>query len=254
MLHLHRILYLQRRASVPGGGERRVRGLADALGARLEVRALRSRWWEPLPGDGGGWDLALKTAERRRGVPPWRLHPDDRDLLEHSPCPVWLLHPTQGGTARSVVAAVGVAGPPDSPGDATVLRTAALLSRRLGAELTVVRPWSRLGNSILASPLRGVSRRRYRRLLRETQTELHEESLRILASRIPLVPADLVVRMGSPETVIRSVARRCDADVLVLGEAGAEALQDRLRGPLPERLFRTVPTALLHTSPGDPRP
>ncbi|HSG49922.1 MAG TPA: universal stress protein [Longimicrobiales bacterium] len=239
------LLFIQRNHATGGRGRRWAQRVADALDASLSVRADGPRPWDPRSALEGPWDLLLKVAEPRRGPLPWRIHPRDRSLLATCPIPVWLLHPAQGGAVSSVLAAVGVSGPADAPEYRRVMRTGALLAQRLGGSLTVVRPWSLLGETILASPLRGVSRERYRGILEETHRE-HEALLeRTLAAEIPETPVTMVVRKGLPETVIRDAGWRCDAEVLVMDPVDARGWGDRILGPLPERLFRGIPCSLL---------
>lgn len=248
------LLFIQRHPAHAGRGLRWARGVADALEASLSVRADGPHPWDPRSVLEGPWDLVLKVAEPRRGPLPWRIHPRDRTLLARCPVPVWLLHPAQSGPVSSVLAAVGVRGPVDTPVDRRVLRTAALLAGRLDAALTVVRPWSLLGESILASPLRGVSQERYRRILEETQAE-HEAALaRTLAAEIPGTPVTTMVRKGLPETVIREGGWRHDAEVLVMDPVDGAGFGERIRGPLPERLFRGIPCSLLLARTSRERP
>ena len=63
-----------------------------------------------------------------------------------------------------------------TPSDATVLRAAVALARDLSGDLHVVRPWSWMGESILASPTRGLSPSRRRALLTSLQAD-HEARL-----------------------------------------------------------------------------
>jgi universal stress protein E len=233
-----------------GRGIRWARSVADVLGASLSVRAEGPGPWDPRSAMEGPWDLLLKVAERRKGLAPWRVHPRDRALIAQCPIPVWLLHPAQAGEISSVLAAVGISGSPDTRGSRRTLRTAALLARRFEAELTIVRPWSFLGESILASPLRGVSRERFRTVVREAQREHRTALSRTLASEIPDFPARTVVQRGPPERIIRAAGWRFEADLLVMDPEDAQGFGGRLRGPLPERLLRTIPCSLLlATSP-----
>lgn len=240
------ILFLQRSHPNAGRGLRWAQDVADRLGATLSVRAgTDPRPWDPRSALEGPWDLLLKVGEPGRGFPPWRLHPVDREFLADAPLPVWLLHPAQGGAVSSVLATVGLSGSADTAADRRVMRNAALLARRLGASLTVVRPWALVGESILASPTRGVSPERYRTILEEAQAEHERDLARTLAAEIPDTPVETVVRKGPAETVIRHAGWRCDAEILVMEGREEPELAARLLGPLPERLFRGIPCSLL---------
>lgn len=220
----------------------RARTVADALGASLSEREWHDLPWEPRSPLEGPWDLLVAAPGPATGWPPWRLHSRARHLLGDSEASVLLLHPVAPARAGSLLA-VATAAPGGTPGP--LLRTAAGLARGLGTELAVVRPWSLVGESILASPLRGVSQERYRSILHEAQSEQEGWLARTLASEIPGASPRTLVRKGPPERVVREAAWELPAGLVVLGNSQPPGLRETVLGSLAERLFRSVPVSVL---------
>ncbi|MGD2069272.1 MAG: hypothetical protein PVI57_11410, partial [Gemmatimonadota bacterium] len=138
----------------------------------------------------GGSDAVVREVERERhdlvvkvaGPERWPggLDPEDRALLRSCPCPLWILDPVQRGILEVVVAAVDVSNGARPGLNTRIVRTAGSLAARTGADLRVVHAWSVPGESILASPLRGVSRPRLRNVVAATRQERRRRLLRLL--------------------------------------------------------------------------
>lgn len=194
--------------------------------------------------EGRGTDLVMKVAEPTPPTLPWRLHPMDRDLLRDPDRPVWLLDPAQGSTLHVVLAAVGLDGSL-GPRDAAVLRTGASLARRLQGDLHVVLPWEFLGSSILASPIRGLSPGRWRKISSEIEEAQQSRLARWVAEVGPGVVASPIVRRGDAPSVIREVAWEVEADVVVAGDTSPGGPDRFILGAPAERLGLAAPCSLL---------
>lgn len=202
-----------------------------------------------------GHDLVFKVA----GPGPWPggLDPDDRALLRSCPCPVWILDPVQGGVLEVVVAAVDVCDGGRPGLSERIVRTAGRLAARAGADLRVIHAWSVPGESILASPLRGVSRPRLRAVVAAAQRERRERVRRLLERAAPEGPVRVSLPKDRPVRAIRREARRCAADVVLVGSATRTGPGAWIFGNVAEALVGHVPGSVLSLPPApedDARP
>lgn len=253
MAPFSRLLYLADPRPDRQEGAAWAREVADLLGGLLSIRRSERGAWEPHSPLEGPWDVLLKVPRPGPRMLPRRLAREDRELLRRAPAPVWFFHPERIAAGLPVLAAVGVGGTLPSPADREVLRTATHLSRRMSSPLVVVRPWSLVGDSILASPRRGLSPGRYRALVSRAAEEHREELGRTVAAEVSGVPVTSLVRKGAAEGVLVDSARRTGAGVVVLDAAAAVDPVHGVFGRLAERLLRRTSSSLFlsRSSPPD---
>lgn len=194
-----------------------------------------------------GHDLVLKVAGPGRW--PAGLDPDDRALLRSCPCPLWILDPVQGALLEVVVAAVDVSGAGRPGLNTRIVRTAASLAALAGADLRVMHAWSVPGESILASPLRGLSRPRFRAVVAATQRERRRRLVRLLERVAPEGSVQVSLPKERPVRAIRREARRYAADVVVVGGATRTGPRAWLLGNVAEALVGHVPGSVLSLPP-----
>jgi universal stress protein E len=244
----------ERRKAITGRWRRGLDGLASmgaARGVEVEVVLVEGDGCEEAVGvvERGGHDLLMTVADPGPFW-PWRLSASDRRLLRRCPCPAWILHPAQGPGLRVLVAAVDVGDGRLSGVDREVVRVAACLSEVSGAQLHVVHAWSLPGETVMASPTRGVGRRRTKRFVAEARRARRRWVERLLALEAPDRPARVVLRKGGTVAAIREVARRREADVVVVGGGDRTGLGAALFGNVAERVVGWVPGSVLAvTSP-----
>lgn len=244
----------QRRNVLVGRWRRGLEGLASLARVRgipVGVRLLEGDRCEAVVRavEEGGHDLLMTVADPGPFW-PWRLSSADRCLLRRNPCPAWILHPAQGAGLRVVLAAVDVGGRL-SRVDREVVRVAACLAEVSEAELHVVHAWSLPGESVMASPTRGVGRRRTRRFLAEARRDRRRRVERLLALEAPGRPATVVLRKGQAVSAIREVARRREADVVVVGGGDRTGIGALVFGNVAERVVGWVPGSVLAVRAAD---
>ena len=93
-----------------------------------------------------------------------------------------------------------------------------------GASLYVVHAWSPLGESVLACPVRGLGRDRLAALRHRARTERLRRVEALLEDEELSWPACVIVEAGRPGPVIRRVAQRVRADLVVMGGVQRSAL------------------------------
>jgi universal stress protein E len=206
-------------------------GWCGELGVGPETKRLRGRPFVAVIREvlASGHDLVIKAAEGPAEGLRGRLFGSmDQHLLRKCPCPVWLVSPDRDERFRSVLAAVDVEGNRDGELNERVVQLASSLAVREGAALHVVHAWSLYGESILRSLGRGIGPGRLRELLRETK-RARARRLRELVSREAVDGSEPALHLlkARPAIGIRHVARRVEADVVVMGtlsRAGATGL------------------------------
>lgn len=212
-----------------------------------------------LPGqvERAGHDLLLAVAYTPAGPSLSPGHPVDRALLRSLPCAVWLMAPSQSGPVRVVLAAVRLESSDPSPVDRLVVETSASLAAMTGARLHVAHFWGVLGESVLASPTRGVRRGRLGRVLEGVEGEQYRRLEALMAEVAPDAEVELTVAKGDASRGVARLARRIQADVVVAGNSARSGVEGVLFGNLTERLLGRVHGAVLALRPageGDERP
>jgi nucleotide-binding universal stress UspA family protein len=253
-------------------------GLRESLSGRLEsLRAARSDamvvdtrilWGEPWLEIvrcvlREGIDLVVKAAEggqRKRQL----LGSNDLNLLRKCPCPAWIVKPGQSDRCRRIIAGVdlsceriGVADPVRRALDGEVLAMAAAIATAEFAELHVVHAWeapfeSSLRSGLAARPAGEVAH--YVDQIRHERTVAMGEVMAALRARIGeeafgyLQPRCHLVK-GSPRTRIPALARRLDADLLVMGTVGRTGVAGVVIGNTAEAILREIDIAVLAIKP-----
>jgi nucleotide-binding universal stress UspA family protein len=157
--------------------------------------------------------------------------------------------PAQSGPIRVVLAAVRLESAEPSAMDHRVLETASSLAGMTGARLHVAHFWGVLGESVLASPTRGVRRGRLGRVLEGVEREQHDRLEALLADIAPDVDVEVTVAKGDAARGVARLARRIQADVVVAGNSARSGVEGVLFGNLTERLLGRVTGAVLALRP-----
>jgi nucleotide-binding universal stress UspA family protein len=202
--------------------------------------------------DQEGHDLLMAVAGSASGPSLSPGHPLDRALLRSLPCAVWLLAPSQSGPVRVVLAAVRLASPEPSALDRRVVEAAASLAGLTDARLHVAHFWGVVGESVLASPTRGVRRGRMENVLEGVEAEQHRRLTALVDEVAPDVDAHLTVAKGDASRGVIRLARRIQADVVVAGNSARSGLGGVLFGNLTERLLGEVHGSVLSLRDVDP--
>lgn len=205
-----------------------------------------------------GYDLVIRESED----PDWLervLGSDDMQLLRHCPCPVWLVDPSAPSRCRRILAAVDVGR--QYPADE--LETRHTLNRRIldracsiaiaeSAELHVVDVWESLSASYLGigATLSAEYNERTRdehatalaSLLDETMDAIGPEAANLIERHEHLVA-------GYPRRQIPDLAKRIEADLIVMGSVARTGVPGLLVGNTAESILSQIQNSVLVVKP-----
>jgi universal stress protein E len=188
---------------------------------------------------------------------------DEMNLLRKCPCPVWLIKCKRSRSFRRILAAVDV-GESDRPGEETrhamncrILEVASSLALRESAELHVVHAWDAVGEAIV----RGTMVSRPEKYVAAYVEQVKQRSAANLEALLDEV-AD-VVRLsgcddsqlkthlvrGSARKEIPALAKRLDADLVVMGTVGRTGIPGLLMGNTAETILQQVNCSVLAIKP-----
>lgn len=194
----------------------------------------------------GGHDLVIKNAEPG-GLSETTFAANDMHLMRKCPCPLWIARSDRFGSYRSVLAAVDV--DPDVPTNRElnrlILDLSTALARRNGCALHVVHAcW--VHNETL---LRGLDRStddRVEAALRERKTLLTD----LLAQRdIDGLELQVHVDHARPADYVIDVARRVEADLVVMGTVARTGIPGFFIGNTAERILAGLNCSALTVKP-----
>jgi nucleotide-binding universal stress UspA family protein len=185
-------------------------------------------------------------------------------LLRKCPCPVWLCKPNAGARYRRILAAVDVEQfyPRDELRtrhglNLGLLELAAALAQADAAELHVAYAWSAIGEGVMRgsslwAPEEKIDayiaaeRQRHGRALESLLTELKTA----MAARGEPMPEPLRhLPKGSARGEVPALARRIDADLVVLGTLGRTGVPGLFIGNTAEAVLHQVECSVLALKP-----
>jgi universal stress protein E len=188
---------------------------------------------------------------------------DEMNLLRKCPCPVWLIKCKRSRSFRRILAAVDV-GDSDRPGEETrhamncrVLEVASALALSECAELHVAHAWDAVGEAIV----RGTMVNRPEKYVAAYVEQVKKRSAANLAALLgevsevagpfgcddPLLKTHLV--RGSARRGIPALAKRLDADLVVMGTVGRTGIPGLLMGNTAETILHQVECSVLAIKP-----
>jgi universal stress protein E len=202
------------------------------------------------PPEGAGW------ARRLIGT-------DEMNLLRKCPCPVWLIKCKRSRSFRRILAAVDV-GDIDRPGEETlhamncrILEVASSLALRERAELHIAHAWDAVGEAIVRGTM--VSRpQKYVAAYIEQVKQRSAANLEALLSEVTDIvgllgrdDAQLKTHLvrGSARREIPGLAKRLDADLVVMGTVGRTGIPGLLMGNTAETILQQVECSVLAIKP-----
>lgn len=210
-----------------------------------------------------GRDLVIKMAEQYDWLDRW-LASDDMHLLRKCPCPVWLIKPQAPKAYRRILAAVDVddAYPPlemesHRALNLQILEMAASLAFSELADLHIVHAWHAIGESILrgaranmpeekiADYVAQVKQRRAANLdtlLREAAANVGPDALDYLKPQRHLVK-------GAAGKEIPALAKRIEADLIVLGTVARTGIAGFIIGNTAETILNQIECSVLAIKP-----
>ncbi|HRK95813.1 MAG TPA: universal stress protein [Rhodospirillales bacterium] len=198
-------------------------------------------------------DLVVKTARNHPVQAAVLFGSTDLHLLRKCPCPVWMIHPRSGAHRGGVLAAVD----PDPDGadkralNTMIMQLATSLSLLEETPLHVLHAWHLPAkNTLLDSPWLKVPRAEVERLSDEVRRGRQSRFEDLVTPFRPIAPGMQVhFREGRPESVIPSVARETDAEVIVMATVGRTGIPGLIIGNTAEAVLNQVDCSVLAIKP-----
>ena len=210
-----------------------------------------------------GHDLVIKAPEN----PDWleRLFgSDDMHLLRKCPCPVWLIKHQAPKSYRRILAAVDA--DDDHPKaelktrhalNQQILQMASSLALSDFAELHVVHAWHAVGESAMHGAFLHASAKEIVAYVEQTRLK-HEASLQnVVREMISTAGTDAVdflkpqshLLKGSARKEIPALAKRIDADLIVMGTVGRTGVPGFFMGNTAEAILDQIDCSVLAVKP-----
>jgi nucleotide-binding universal stress UspA family protein len=204
-------------------------------------------------------DLLVKTAENPSFLQ--RLFGgDDMQLLRECPCPVWLTHPEEKADYESIVATVDfdtdVPGEHEADLNAQILEFASAIALSDPADLHILHVWDAPAEMMLRhwSSNPAVDGASYARAVRSDS----EKGMKALADGLrqllgdeayDYLAPDYHLMRGSATTMIPTMARELDADLIVMGTVGRSGIAGLFIGNTAELVLEQVNCSVLAVKP-----
>ena len=210
-----------------------------------------------------GHDLVIKAPEN----PDWleRLFgSDDMHLLRKCPCPVWLIKHEAPKSYRRILAAVDA--DDDHPKaelktrhalNQQILQMASSLALSDFAELHVVHVWHAVGESAMHGAFLHASAKEIVAYVEQTRLK-HEASLQnVVREMIGTAGTDAIdflkpqshLLKGSARKEIPALAKRIDADLIVMGTVGRTGVPGFFMGNTAEAILDQIDCSVLAVKP-----
>ena len=209
-------------------------------------------------------DLVIKVPEQEDWLD--RLFgSDDMHVLRKCPCPVWLIKPQGPKTYRRILAAVDV----DSVYSPQEIESQHALNRQIleiatsmalaeSAELHIVHAWDVIGESAMRH---GIFLRRPEKEVNdyvEQEKRRHASSLDVLLRDVAAYVGQDALEYLKPQThlvkgrarkEIPALARRLDADLVVMGTVGRTSIPGFIMGNTAETILNQLDCSVLAIKP-----
>ena len=208
-------------------------------------------------------DLVVKACESMEWLNQ-RFGSEDMHLLRKCPCPVWLIKPSAPRTYRRVLAAVDVndACPQDETEsrqllNQQIIELAASMAIADFAELNIVHAWEALGESEMRGSFMRVPEEKVNAYVEQARLQ-HESSMEKLMRKVAndldqgaleyLNPEVLLVK-GWARKVIPALAKRIEADLVVMGTVARTGIPGFIMGNTAESILSQLECSVLAIKP-----
>ncbi|MCM2372856.1 universal stress protein [Aporhodopirellula aestuarii] len=194
-------------------------------------------------------DLVIMTAEGMGGLKERLFGSTSLHLMRKCPCPVWVMKPSKPKQFLRVMAAVDPEPFEDSSDELNVfiLKLAAAVAAKDGAELHVVHAWALFGESIIQGRTR-LTDPEISGYIQE-ETGRHQELLDALVSRHTDGSAVVHMVKGLAESVIVEMAKSEKVDLLVMGTVCRTGIPGFFIGNTAEKILDEVDCSVLTVKP-----
>ncbi len=207
-----------------------------------------------------GGDLLIKTAETR----DWQnrlFGSDDMHLLRKCPCPVWIMLPEEKPSYSRIMAAVDfdpwLEVAEENELNRLILELASSMALSEFAELHVIHAWESMTEDMIRvfssdlSEEQIVANVNRERRDHQTQFEWLTGRLRgwIGAEAYDYLSPRLYLRQGNARKEIPALARRIDADLVVMGTVARTGLSGFIMGNTAETILNQIDCSVLAIKP-----
>ncbi len=210
-----------------------------------------------------GHDLVIKVPEAQDWID--RLFgSDDMHLLRKCPCPVWLIKPQVAKAYRRILAAVDVddACPPaelksQHALNLQILEMAGTLALSDFAELHVGHTWEAVGESAMRGPFMHTSEDKIIAYVEQTRRH-HAASLDTLINEwtahadkdaLDYLKPKLHLAQGLARMEIPALAKRIEADIVVMGTVARTGIPGFIMGNTAETILNNIDCSVLAIKP-----
>lgn len=208
-------------------------------------------------------DLLIKTPEDRDWLERW-FSSDDMHLLRKCPCPVWLVKNGAPKTYRRILAAVDVdfdAKPDDLKIEQAlnqqILEMASSLAVAEFAELHIVYVWDAVGEEVMRSALMQTPEDQISDYLSQAQAQ-HRKALDNLIQTVGSgMDSELIKYLEPHRHLIKGwarkeiplLAKRIDADLIVMGTVARTGIPGYIMGNTAETVLNQIACSVLAIKP-----
>lgn len=204
------------------------------------------------------YDLVIKVPDNEDFL-DGLLGSDDMHLLRKCPCPVWLARPQQAKSYRRIVAAVDV-NDAYSPAEVesrqalnrAVIDFASAMAISEKAELHLVHAWTAIGEEVLRGGALRTPEKQigiYVDQVRKSRQRALAELVKGLTGAAAGLEAQVHLIKGEARREIPLLARKIDADLLVIGTVARTGIPGLIIGSTAESVLRQVHCSVLAIKP-----
>jgi nucleotide-binding universal stress UspA family protein len=210
-----------------------------------------------------GHDLVIKSAED----PEWLerlLGSEDMHLLRKCPCPVWLIKPGAPRKYRTIMAAVDLdeAHPEEELEtrrelNHRILELASSLALANFAELHLVHAWEAVGEGAMRAGFLRMTEDKVDDYVRQVKCQREADMDRLLQelnsgpgeSVLDCIEHQVHLVKGAPRRVIPEVARKIEADMVVMGTVARTGVPGFIAGNAAEMILGQINSSVLAIKP-----
>ena len=189
---------------------------------------------------------------------------DDMHLLRKCPCPVWLIKPRSDQPYRRILAAVDVSNayrPEELDSRHTlnrhILEMASSLSLSDFAELHIVHVWDTIGDSVLRGPFVDMPEEKVTAFLKQVEhrcaanlSALVQEVINGFGPEtMSYLKPETHLLKGSPRKEIPILAKRIEADLVVMGTVARTGIPGFIIGNTAETILNQIDCSVLAIKP-----
>jgi len=197
-------------------------------------------------------DLLIKPVANPGGVSEAIFGSTDLHLLRKCPCPVWLLKATKAQKITRILAAVNPS--PEEKNNAElnhlILELSISVARTEHCELHIVHAWEMQNEFLLRSHHVSISDHEIDKMINEIYLQ-HKNQFYELLNHYDYkgITVKNFLPKGTPGNVIPAVAKKENADIIVMGTVARTGISGFFMGNSAERILSNIDCSILAVKP-----